>query len=152
MTMKEIVMKDAEDAGVRIAASQLAKLVRDPLAALIARHLGPDDEGMRVRVARFLGTEIGLGIVQACLSMALQTLPPDSRGLTSRLSRELRVASMTRAGDALAEVVMGPLRAVIATYLQDMPSIPEESPRELSEGSVRERCEQHAEHLVESRS
>lgn len=110
---------DAHDAAWRLAGSQFVKLMRDPLVGLLSRHLAPGDESMRARIAAFLDTEIGAAMLSAMLSAALSALPRAAGPVPDRLARELRVRAMTDAGDVVADLVMGPLRQVMALYLQD---------------------------------
>jgi hypothetical protein len=110
---------DAQDAAWRLAGSQFVKLMRDPLVGLLSRHLAPGDESMRGRIAAFLETEIGTAMLSALLSAALSSLPRAAGPTPDRLARELRVRAMTDAGDVVADLVMGPLRQVMALYLQD---------------------------------
>lgn len=110
---------DAADAAWRTAGSQFVKLTRDPLVALLSRHLAPEDEAVRNKVAAFLQTEIGTAMLASLLSVALTAAPQTD--IAARMARELRVRSMAGAGDLIAEVVMGPLREVMATYLHGVP-------------------------------
>lgn len=104
---------DATDAGWRIAGKQLVRLARDPLAALLARNVAPDDESLRLRVAAFLSTEAGEALLAMGLSLALMAAPNVAAEVSDRLSRELRVRALSDGGDMLAEVLMAPLRQVL---------------------------------------
>lgn len=114
---------EAGEAAWRTAGNQLVKLTRDPLAGLLSRHLGPDDESLRKKIADFLTTEAGTALLSGVLSLGLSTLPNHPHA--NRLSRELRVKALADIGDVVADVLMGPLRQVMAFYLQDMPQVPE---------------------------
>jgi hypothetical protein len=114
---------DAEDAAWRLAGSQFVKLTRDPLSALLSRHLGPEDDALRGKVGEFLKTELGASMLAAFLSLGLSSLP-EGNGVAPRLARELRVRAMAGATDVVADVITGPLRQVMATYLQDLPAAP----------------------------
>ncbi len=121
--MSEIVKTlktDASEAAWRTAGSQFTKLAREPLVGLLSRHLGPDDDAMRGRIAAFLETELGTAMLSALLSAGLAAVPGNPGGVPERLSRELRVRAMADAGDVVADVLMGPLRQVMALYLQDV--------------------------------
>ncbi len=119
-TLLQTLQVDATDAAWRAAGSQLVKLTRDPLAAVLCRHLGPDDPALRARVAAFLQTELGAAMVSAVLSAGLTALPL-AGPVPERMARELRVRAMAGVGDELADVLMGPLREVASTYLRDAP-------------------------------
>lgn len=123
---KTALKSDAHDAAWRTAGSQMVKLTRDPLVGLLSRHLGPDDESLRKKIAEFLSTEVGTALVAALLSTALSVVPSTSE-VPQRLARELRVKAMSDMGDLTADVLMGPLRQVIALYLQGVPEVEESS-------------------------
>ncbi|MBI5515069.1 MAG: hypothetical protein HY909_14935 [Deltaproteobacteria bacterium] len=119
-TWTRTLQVDATDAAWRTAGSQFVKLARDPLAGLLCRHLGPEDPSLRARVAAFLETELGTSLLAAVLAAGLGALPTDSTGeVPQRLARELRVRAMAGTADVVADVLMGPLREVMATFLRD---------------------------------
>jgi hypothetical protein len=139
-TPKPPIMKtlqnDAVDAAWRTAASQFVKLTREPLVAVLSRHLGPDDESMRKKIADFLATDVGTALLTSVLSVGLSAMPATGNEAPQRLARELRVKAMTDMGDVVADVLMGPLRQVMALYLQGVPAnLPVESPPELPPAS-----------------
>lgn len=126
---------DVLDAAWRTGTGQFVKLARDPLAALISRHLGPGDESLRGKIAAFLETELGTALVSALLSAGLSALPNGTSrmiGLSpaqlARLTQELRVKAMADAGDVVADLLMGPLRqlfvAMIASGGLNLPELP----------------------------
>jgi hypothetical protein len=125
-TPKPPIMKtlqnDAVDAAWRTAASQFVKLTREPLVAVLSRHLGPDDESMRKKIADFLSTEVGTALLTSVLSVGLSAMPATGNEAPQRLARELRVKAMTDMGDVVADVLMGPLRQVMSLYLQGVPA------------------------------
>lgn len=134
MSVLQQVSNEASDAAYRTAAKQLVKLVKEPLIAAIQRHLGPGDDGVRAKIAAFLETDMGGFVIQtliaASMSMVPNTLPQQER-----LARELRVSSMADAGDMVADLLMGPLRDVISTYLKDVPHGIEVKVPALSDGA-----------------
>ena len=125
-TIAQTLAADADAAAWRLAGSQFVKLAKEPLVALLSRHLGPGDDSLRARIAAFLDTEFGFAIVTALLAAGLSAVPapPGSKAATinAKLARELRVNSMAVAADALADVLAGPMRQVIAMYLSGDPS------------------------------
>ena len=129
------LQSDAVEAAWRTAGSQLVKLTRDPLSAVLQRHLGPDDDALRAKIGAFLQTEVGTALLAGLLSVGLSALPQTHGEVPARLAKELRIRSMTGLGDALSDVLMGPLREVIGTYLQGMPVVAD--PPELTEGVPR---------------
>lgn len=112
---------DAAEAAWRMAGSQFVKLTKEPVVALLSRHLGPDDESLRARIAAFLGTEIGTAILAGVLSAGLSAMPIQANDVSQRLARELRLKSMATAGDAFADILLGPLREVAVAYLSASP-------------------------------
>lgn len=126
---------DGQEAGLRVAAKQVTKLVQDPLCALMARNLGDDSPEFRAKVSHFLGTEIGACLVQIAISGALSTLPME-HPLKDALARELRVSALAGGMDTLAEVLIGPLREVTALYLRGIPETPAELPSATGSGQV----------------
>lgn len=135
--MKEIgktLQGDATEAAWRTAGSQMVKLTRDPLAAVLQRHLNPDDDALRAKIGRFLETEAGAALLAGLLSVGLSAMPATAGDAPQRLARELRIKAMSGMGDLTADVLMGPLRQVMATYLQGLPEGPPEGSPELPEG------------------
>lgn len=112
---------DASEAAWRMAGSQFVKLAKEPIVALLSRHLGPDDASLRGKIAAFLDTELGTAILSGVLSAGLSAMPLPPNDIAPRLARELRVRAMATAGDAIADVLMGPLRQVAVLYLQGQP-------------------------------
>jgi hypothetical protein len=114
---------DAHEAAWRTAGSQFLKLTREPLIAFLQRHLAPGDEAFRGKIAAFLDTEVGCAMLAALLAAGLTAMPAGGGvggDVTARIAKELRVRSMADAGNLVAEVLMGPLRQVMATYLRDV--------------------------------
>lgn len=123
-TPAKIVQKlapEAIDAAWRMARMQFVKNTKEPTVALLLRHLAPDDESMRAKLAAFLDTDLGTALFEAVLSVGLSALPTLPGLPTARLAQELRIDSMARVGDSVADVVMGPLRQIAVMYLQGMP-------------------------------
>lgn len=115
----DTLQSDASDAAWRLAGSQFLKLSREPLVGLLQRHLGPEDNALRARIATFLETPLGNAVLGSLLSVGLAALPPSMGDKPGRLAKELRIKAMTDAGELVADVLMGPLRQVISTYLSD---------------------------------
>jgi hypothetical protein len=128
----EAVVKTVEEEGAevawRMAGEQFVKLTKEPLLALITRHVGETDAGFRTKLATFLETELGTAIITALLSVSLSALPPipvpGGHVAVARLARELRLKAMAGAGNTAADLLMAPLRETIVTYLQALPADP----------------------------
>lgn len=118
--MLKTLQTDATDAAWRTAGSQFVKLAREPLVALLSRHLGPDDESLRARIATFMETEIGTAMLTALLSVGLSSLPATGSPVPEKLARELRIRAMADTADVVADVLVGPLRQVVSLYLKDV--------------------------------
>lgn len=133
----DTVKADAIASAWRLAGSQFVKLAKEPLVATLSRHLGPDDDSMRARIAAFLDTELGIALLSGVLSAGLSAMPtpPNSQAasINGQLARELRVRSMAATGDLIADVLMGPLRQVAVMYLSGDSS----GPMGLPDGSGR---------------
>jgi hypothetical protein len=114
---------DATEAAWRLAGSQFVKLAKEPIVALLSRHLGPGDESLRARIATFLDTELGTALLSGVLSAGLSAMPLPANNVSQQLARELRVRSMAATGDVIADVLMGPLRQVAVMYLQGQPGV-----------------------------
>jgi hypothetical protein len=116
-SMLETVIDDVSDAAMRTAGTQFVRLAREPLVALLQRHLGADDDALRGKIATFLETEVGASMLAAMLSAGLSAMPGVG-GVGARLARELRVRAMADAGSLVADVLTGPLMAVLTTTLR----------------------------------
>ena len=138
---------DATDAAWRTAASQFVKAAREPLVGLLTRHLGPGDDALRAKIGAFLTTELGGALLSATLSAALSALPEGAGPVPAKIARELRVRALADAGDVLADVVMGPLRQVLALSLHGLePLGAVDAPAaELEEGARRQGADAAAE-------
>lgn len=124
-TLTQTIKVDASEAAWRTAGSQFVKLAREPLVGLLQRHLAPGDDAFRARLAAFLETELGTALLASMLSASLSAMPQAAGDVPQKLARELRVRAMADAGEVLADVLMGPLRQVMALYLQDPQGAPQ---------------------------
>lgn len=112
------------EAGIRIAARQLVKLVQEPLAATIA---GPNaDDTTRQKVGEFLRSDVGKLLIASAASALLQAVLISGKvggaeQAVELLARELRVSVLADGGDMLADLVMDPLRAVLANMALPTP-------------------------------
>ena len=122
--LTQTIKLDASEAAWRTAGSQFVKLAREPLVGLLTRHLAPNDEAFRARLAAFLETELGTALLASMLSATLSAMPQTTGEVPQKLARELRVRAMADAGDVMADVLMQPLLQVVKMYLQDVPSAP----------------------------
>ena len=114
----QVLTDDSKEAAKRLAGKQFVKLVRDPLAAAIARGIDPNDEALRAKLSAFLKSDLGEVFMGGFLSLGLEMAPSIGNGVNREIARELRVEAMANGGDQLLDVVMGPLRSVISSFVQ----------------------------------
>jgi hypothetical protein len=117
---------EANEAAWRVAASQLVKLTREPLVAVVVRNIAPGDRQVAAKVEAFLRSEAGTALLAGMLAIGLSALPSSEGDHLQKLARELRVKGASEMGDLLADFIMKPLRQVLAMYLQDAPQPPAE--------------------------
>lgn len=119
----QAISDEAVTAAYHVGASQLEKLVREPLVAALSRHLGPGDEALRGRIAAFLGTEIGRAFLSAVLGLGLDALPVGmvATDKVAALAKTLRVRAMATAGDFAVDLLLAPVREVLCTQLAGLP-------------------------------
>jgi hypothetical protein len=111
----QAVRSEADLAMTRVAASQLGSLCRGGLLAMF-REAAP---GWGEKMTKLLETELGKGMLMSLLSIGLGMTgarwPASWQGSVAILSTELRVGALTRAGDAMVDLVTGPVRALLST-------------------------------------
>lgn len=111
------IKSDISESAWRVAGSQLVKLARDPISALIMRHLGDEDEGLRAKLGLFMKTEFGYALIASMMSIAVGTL--GDTDATRSLSRELKVSAMSEASDAMLDVFIEPIRRIISSAISE---------------------------------
>jgi hypothetical protein len=128
------ILNEANEAGYRIAVRQLVKLVHAPLAAMFTAQFASeaDKDGVKAKVELFLASEPGVIIVNALLAGTLtwvvssgMTIPGVDKKHIERLSTELRISTMERGGNVVADMLMGPLQQVIAGLVGNIPKVEE---------------------------
>lgn len=107
---------DSSEALNRIKARQLTELVREPIAAKIAASIDPNDDGMKNKILAAFNTEAGEGVFKLLLSLLINAVPLENEMITG-IAKEIRVQGMTTVGDEIMDVVMGPLREVLTTFV-----------------------------------
>ncbi len=121
---------EAIEAAERTAAKQFIKLSKAAMAATLQRHLAPGDESMKAKIGAFMETEMGGALFAAIIGMGMTAapnipgMPPALLPVAEKIGKQLRVGALETTGDQLAEVIMGPLRQVMAFYIQDMANAP----------------------------
>jgi hypothetical protein len=116
----QTLTSDATESARRLAAKQFMKMTRDPLVALLAGHIDQNDPSIKAKIAAFLDTELGGGIIAGILSMGVSMIPlehPEMKVLAS----QLRIKAMTDVGDVVADLLMAPLRQVLSDFIRGEP-------------------------------
>lgn len=115
-----VAKNEAMIAAKRTAAKQLVKLVREPLVAAIGDQFG-DDPTTRKKIGKFLNTQLGEALVSIVLSFGISMLPgmpvANMQNISKDFADELRVKGMTDVGEFFAELMMGPMREIISSYI-----------------------------------
>jgi len=117
MYSTQALVEDGVEAGYRLAGKQFTKLTKEPFIAAIAKSIDKSDDSLRSKLAAFFDTDLGEAFFQSMLSLGLSALPKNLGQQPELLARELRVQAMTTVGDEVADLLMGPMRQVITTYL-----------------------------------
>jgi hypothetical protein len=102
--------KDASEAAYRVAADQLVKTVKGPVAARLTAGTALKDD-----VALVLATEPGEALLAVLLAAAVDMTPVGNEQMRARLAHELRVAAYTKVGTQLADLIGEPVREALAT-------------------------------------
>jgi len=117
------IADDTLEASMRMMSSQLVKLTREPLVALLTRNLGlEDNESSRAKVAMFLKSPLGDAMVSGMLSMGVASLPVKN-DIKQLVSRELRLRAMGTAMDEAVDLIMEPFRTVTGQLLSGEASL-----------------------------
>lgn len=108
-------------AQVRIGIRQATRLLQQTASVLIARAMGQDNEEGRKKAQAFVEGPFGVASLQALASVGLPLvgdhLGEEYKNKLAFLGSELKISAMTEGGDALAEVVAGPARAMLFDML-----------------------------------
>ena len=119
----EGIADDTREASMRMLSSQLVKLTREPLVALLTRNLGlEDNESSHAKVAMFLKSPLGDAMVSGMLSMGVASLPVKN-DIKQLVSRELRLRAMGTAMDEAVDLLMEPFRTVTGQLLSGEASL-----------------------------
>lgn len=123
------------DAGYRIAGNQIVRTVQSAARAAVLRNLPAGGASIRERVGEFLASGGGKFIVTA-VSATFATALPLEGAVKQRIARHLRIETLALGGDAIAEIVMAPLRHVLAQVrgTDAGPGLPEPQSNPLVEG------------------
>jgi hypothetical protein len=90
---------------------------------LIAGLQLEDNDSARARVAGFLNSEIGLGLVSLACSMGVKALPlpGTAQDVLEGLSRELRLQSEMAIATPVVEIVSAPMRMLLTEQVLALP-------------------------------
>ena len=115
---------DGVEVATRIAAKQLSRAVSEPVTAMLIAGLElEDNDSVRGKIARFLNSDIGLGLVSFALSFGVEQLPLPAlaQGVVKNLGRELRLQGEMAVADPVVEMVGAPLRAMLTEKVLALP-------------------------------
>lgn len=130
-----VLKADATAAAVRSGARQAVRLARDPLAALLERHVA--DDSARAAIAAFLRTEAGTALLGLALG-GLLAVVPGAPPAAQLLARELRVAALSGGADIVLDAATTPLLKLLAQVIRDNPALAVTAqPAALGEGDGR---------------
>lgn len=118
------VLDDGAEVATRIAAKQLALSVAEPITAMLIAGLELDDnDSSRAKIAKFLTSDIGLGLVSFGLSFGVKQLPlPElAQNVVENLGRELRLQGEMAVASPVVEMVGAPLRAMLTEKVLALP-------------------------------
>ncbi len=118
------VMDDSKEIAIRMGAQQLAKAVREPLTAMLISGLQLENsDSMRAKVAGFLQSDPGLGLVSLICSIGVKSLPLPgvAEDLMEGLSKELRLQSEMAIATPVVELVASPMRLLLTQKVLELP-------------------------------
>lgn len=117
-----------KDAHSRVEARQIIRLIRDPLILSLSMRLSKNDEDrqeLTVKLAEFLKSPFGEALLFGFTGVVIHTKAFGSLGIggeKSELSRELMVQGVASAEDAGIEMVVAPMREILAGVIAGVPS------------------------------
>lgn len=117
-------LSDGTELVTRIAAKQLSRSIAEPVTALLIAGLDlEDNESVRGKIAKFLTSDLGLGLVSFALSFGVEQLPLPAlaQGVIKNLGRELRVQGEMAIADPVVEMVGAPLRLMLTEKVLALP-------------------------------
>lgn len=120
----DTALEDASEIGIRLGAKQLAKGVQEPLVNLLIQGFQLEDNpSIRNKIAAFLNTEFGFGIISMACSFGVQALPLGERAkpVLERLSKELRWQGEMAVTEPVVELLMTPLRSLLTQQVLQLP-------------------------------
>lgn len=120
----ETVSEDMSELSVRLFAKQIAKTVQEPLIRTLTQTLQLEENNdTKSKIAAFLSTDIGFGVVSLLCSAGISSLPLPgaSKEILSKISKEMRIQGEMNIGDPLVEMVMAPLRDALTKEVLALP-------------------------------
>lgn len=121
----DAAVDDGTEIATRLAAKQLSRAVAEPVTAMLISGLGLDDnESVRGKIAKFLNSDVGLGLVSFALSFGVKALPLPAlaQGVVEGLGRELRLQGEMAVADPIVEMVGVPMRAMLTEKVLALPA------------------------------
>jgi len=120
--VKDMVKKDAIEAGYRVASKQMTKGVKGGILALM-KDKGMDD-GKLAAIREVLDTEIGDAIVSTFLGYGLTYVPQlkdDPRAV--KLAEEFRITGIATAGNLAVNSAMEYVLPVVSSAMASLPAV-----------------------------
>jgi len=126
MTQRAIdtVKDDLGEVAYRVSASQLTKMVQEPIVMALMQGMNlQDNESTRKKIGEFLKTDLGKAAVALFLSLGVQAapLPQAQKAIAKKLSKELRIQAETNAGEVVGDMVTMPFKMLLANKLENLP-------------------------------
>lgn len=115
---------------IRIVASQLVKQSRPLIVNLLTAQFGKKDKTFATKLIAMLETPFGQAIHGWILSFILGFIPQNVKDRVPQLDlivEELRVAGVAVAGDAIADMIVGPLMQLAQMYLANEDGVREQT-------------------------
>lgn len=118
-TMTDKLREDIEDAAWRSAARSSTKVVAEPLAAMIAAKIDPNDSRMKEALIKFSESEYGKAFVAAAISMLLEAAPVKDKHAerAARFASELRKLAFEMSFTATADLALDPMMIVLRNLI-----------------------------------
>ncbi|HVI41921.1 MAG TPA: hypothetical protein VM577_14820 [Anaerovoracaceae bacterium] len=138
--MLSTALNDGAEVATRIAAKQLARSVAEPVTAMLIAGLDlQDNESTRGKIAKFLTSDVGLGLVSFALSFGVEQLPLPAlaQATIKNLGRELRVQGEMAIADPVVEMVGAPLRMMLTEKVLALPIPGLSDARQLTQGPAK---------------
>lgn len=117
---------DSKKVLVRVSAKQIAKTVAEPITNLLIMGLDlENNDQTRGKIAKFLNSDLGMGMLSFGLSFGVKSLPlPEAvQDLVAEVGEELRIQGETALLDPVVETFAAPMRALLTDKVMALPAL-----------------------------